>query len=245
MATKTATATSKSTKVKAIPDGYHSVTPYLISGAAARLDFYKQAFGAMETVPHARARRQDRPRRDQDRRLRDHARRRAPRDGDARSPSALRRLAGQPHALRRGRGRRFNAGVAAGGTGRSRWPTSSTATAPARSRIPSATSGRSPPTRKTSAGRDEPPDGGDEERLAGGGGGLGRGDLRRGGFDEEGGGREGIIGERRGHRGDRGFRRMRMWRKGGVRGEGVGSCVVCSGRAGLVSIGDWKGAVER
>jgi len=35
MATKT--ATSKSTKVKAIPDGYHSVTPYLIiDGAAAR-----------------------------------------------------------------------------------------------------------------------------------------------------------------------------------------------------------------
>jgi len=37
--------------VKAIPDGYHSVTPYLIiSGAAAAIDYYKQAFGATELV---------------------------------------------------------------------------------------------------------------------------------------------------------------------------------------------------
>jgi PhnB protein len=35
--------------VKAIPDGYHSVTPYLsIKGAAAALAFYKQAFSAEE-----------------------------------------------------------------------------------------------------------------------------------------------------------------------------------------------------
>jgi PhnB protein len=35
--------------VKAIPEGYHSVTPYLIiSGAAAAIDFYKKAFGATE-----------------------------------------------------------------------------------------------------------------------------------------------------------------------------------------------------
>ena len=35
--------------VKPIPDGYHTVTPYLIvKGAAAALDFYKQAFGAIE-----------------------------------------------------------------------------------------------------------------------------------------------------------------------------------------------------
>jgi len=35
--------------VKPIPDGYHSVTPYLsISGAAAAIDFYKKAFGAVE-----------------------------------------------------------------------------------------------------------------------------------------------------------------------------------------------------
>lgn len=38
-----------SEKVKPIPDGYHSVTPYLIVGDGARaIDFYKQAFGATE-----------------------------------------------------------------------------------------------------------------------------------------------------------------------------------------------------
>ena len=35
--------------VKPIPDGYHSVTPYLvIKGAAAAIDYYKTAFGAVE-----------------------------------------------------------------------------------------------------------------------------------------------------------------------------------------------------
>jgi PhnB protein len=35
--------------VKPIPDGYHSVTPYLIvKGAAKALDYYKQALGATE-----------------------------------------------------------------------------------------------------------------------------------------------------------------------------------------------------
>jgi len=35
--------------VKPIPDGYHSVTPYLIiEGATKALDFYKRAFGAAE-----------------------------------------------------------------------------------------------------------------------------------------------------------------------------------------------------
>jgi PhnB protein len=35
--------------VKTIPDGYHSVTPYLIiSGAAEAIDYYKKAFGATE-----------------------------------------------------------------------------------------------------------------------------------------------------------------------------------------------------
>ena len=38
-----------STTVKAIPDGYHAVTPYLIiKGAANALEYYKQAFGATE-----------------------------------------------------------------------------------------------------------------------------------------------------------------------------------------------------
>ena len=38
-------------KVKAIPDGYHTITPYLsIKGAAKALAFYKSAFGAEELV---------------------------------------------------------------------------------------------------------------------------------------------------------------------------------------------------
>jgi PhnB protein len=36
-------------KVKPIPDGYHSVTPYLIiKGASNAIEFYKKAFGATE-----------------------------------------------------------------------------------------------------------------------------------------------------------------------------------------------------
>jgi PhnB protein len=36
-------------KVKPIPDGYHTVTPYLIvRGAAAAIEFYKKAFAATE-----------------------------------------------------------------------------------------------------------------------------------------------------------------------------------------------------
>jgi len=35
--------------VKPMPDGYHSITPYLIiKGAADAIDFYKKAFGATE-----------------------------------------------------------------------------------------------------------------------------------------------------------------------------------------------------
>lgn len=51
--------------VKAIPEGYHSGTPYLIiKGAAAAIDFYKKAFGATEMFPHAgREWQADRPRR--------------------------------------------------------------------------------------------------------------------------------------------------------------------------------------
>ena len=37
--------------VKAIPDGYHSITPYLITkGAASAVEFYKKAFGAEEVM---------------------------------------------------------------------------------------------------------------------------------------------------------------------------------------------------
>ena len=39
--------------VKPIPDGYHTLTPYLIiQGASDAIDFYKQAFGAVEKVRH-------------------------------------------------------------------------------------------------------------------------------------------------------------------------------------------------
>lgn len=37
--------------VKPIPEGYHSLTPYLIvNGAAAAIEFYKQAFHAVEVL---------------------------------------------------------------------------------------------------------------------------------------------------------------------------------------------------
>jgi PhnB protein len=50
-AAKTKARKNKSRKVKPIPTGYHSVTPYLIvKGAAAALEFYKQAFGAREKL---------------------------------------------------------------------------------------------------------------------------------------------------------------------------------------------------
>ncbi|HTV04654.1 MAG TPA: VOC family protein [Acidobacteriaceae bacterium] len=38
-------------QIKPIPDGYHTVQPYLIlSNAAAAIDFYKKAFGAKERL---------------------------------------------------------------------------------------------------------------------------------------------------------------------------------------------------
>lgn len=45
--------------VKPIPDGYHSITPYLIvKSAAEAIDFYKRAFGATELLrmPDAKGR---------------------------------------------------------------------------------------------------------------------------------------------------------------------------------------------
>ena len=40
-----------SPQVKPIPEGYHSVTPYLsIKGAGEALEFYKKAFGAVEVM---------------------------------------------------------------------------------------------------------------------------------------------------------------------------------------------------
>jgi PhnB protein len=42
-------------RVKPIPDGYHTVTPYLIvKNAAGSIEFYKQAFGATEEMRMAK-----------------------------------------------------------------------------------------------------------------------------------------------------------------------------------------------
>jgi PhnB protein len=41
-------------QVKPIPDGYHTITPYLsVKGAAGAIDFYKKAFGATEVMRFA------------------------------------------------------------------------------------------------------------------------------------------------------------------------------------------------
>jgi PhnB protein len=46
-----AKASAKAKKPKPIPEGYNTVTPYLVlQGAAEALDFYKRAFGAEELV---------------------------------------------------------------------------------------------------------------------------------------------------------------------------------------------------
>src|SRR5262245_14228714 len=43
--------TSAAKAVKPVPDGYHSLTPYLIvRGGASALEFYKKAFGAEELM---------------------------------------------------------------------------------------------------------------------------------------------------------------------------------------------------
>ena len=45
---------AKSSKVKPVPDGYHTATPYLIVGNAARaIEFYSRAFGATELMRFA------------------------------------------------------------------------------------------------------------------------------------------------------------------------------------------------
>ena len=80
--------------VSPIPAGYHSVTPYLIvDGAAKAIEFYKHAFDAEELLRLPDARRQDRARRDQDRRLAGDDGRRAGRVTAARRRSAARRSA--------------------------------------------------------------------------------------------------------------------------------------------------------
>ena len=101
---------------KPVPEGYHSVTPYLVlNDAAGAIEFYKTAFGASELmrmaapggrIGHA----------SQDRRLAHHAGRRVSRDGRAQRQDD-RRLASTHLPLRRGGGRRDRQGLAAGAKG--------------------------------------------------------------------------------------------------------------------------------
>ena len=58
---------------KPIPDGYHSVQPYLyFKNAADAIAFYAKAFGATERLRMADKRRPHRSRRNQPRRLMHH-----------------------------------------------------------------------------------------------------------------------------------------------------------------------------
>lgn len=42
------------TATKPVPDGYHTATPYMVvKGAAAAIEFYKKAFGAIELSRHS------------------------------------------------------------------------------------------------------------------------------------------------------------------------------------------------
>jgi PhnB protein len=51
MPSKTTQSKTTAKKVKAIPDGYHTVTPYLcVRNAAKAIEWYRKAFGAEETV---------------------------------------------------------------------------------------------------------------------------------------------------------------------------------------------------
>ena len=56
--------------VKPIPEGYHSITPYLsIAGASEAIEFYKKAFGAIELFRMDGPGRKGRTCRDPDRRF--------------------------------------------------------------------------------------------------------------------------------------------------------------------------------
>ena len=62
--------------VSPIPEGYHSVTPYLVmKNAAAAIEFYKKGFWRCRAVAYGGSWWQDRARGDQDRGLPRHARR--------------------------------------------------------------------------------------------------------------------------------------------------------------------------
>ena len=139
--------------VKPIPDGYHSVTPYLIVDDAARaIEFYKRAFGAVELMRLPGARRQDRARRDQDRRFAGDARRRSA--GRWASAARARSAAPRPaYDLRRRRRRAVRPRVAAGGEARAPVANQFYGDRTGGSSIRSATPGTSPRTSRTSRRR--------------------------------------------------------------------------------------------
>ena len=86
--------------IKPIPEGYHSVTPYIIcKGAAEAIEFYKKVFGAVEVMRLAGPNGQIGPCGNQDRRLAYHALGRTSGNGYI-QPAALWRLARQRAYLR-------------------------------------------------------------------------------------------------------------------------------------------------
>ena len=88
--------------VKAVPDEYHSITPYLTcQGAAQVIDFVKEAFGAQEIMQGQPGRDGD-ARRGQSWRL----------DCNAEPPEGGRLTAGDGPLLHRGRRRRLPEGAA-------------------------------------------------------------------------------------------------------------------------------------
>src|SRR5215813_7028582 len=131
----------RASKVKKIPTGYHSATPYLIvDGAERALDFYTRAFNAKELmrvpapghrIGHAEIKIGDSVIMLADEHPEIQAR--GPQHYGG-SPVSILLYVDDVDSL-------FRQAVAAGRPRRDQWPTSSTATAREASRIPSATTG--------------------------------------------------------------------------------------------------------
>ena len=99
------------TKVNHIPAGYHTATPYLIAkDAAAAVEFYKKAFGAIELERIADETGKIRHGEFKDRRFAVHDHRRTPGLPGMAKPALSRRLAGAYLPLRRERGCRVQTG---------------------------------------------------------------------------------------------------------------------------------------
>ena len=145
--------------VKPIPEGYHSVTPYLIvKGGARAIEFYERAFGARELFrmmqPDGRVGHAEMEIGDSRVMLADEHQ-----EIGARSPHSI---GGSPVTIPR------NGLWPPGRSSRGRWRTSSTATETVGSPTPSATYGSSRRTRRTcrrrkwTVGRRHSPEHGDQ-----------------------------------------------------------------------------------